>query len=121
MLKDMEVIFMANQEKEMKKAQFLEEVKVFNEVTPEEADKLLEAKEGNIIFIGRETCPYSRLFVEKLSPLAEEKNLTVYFLHSKLPDFEEEIAAFREKYDVPTVPGLLYSSETAGLVVKCDS
>lgn len=112
---------MASKEKEKKKAQFLEEVKVFNAISPEEADNLLEAKEGNIVVIGRETCSYSRLFVEKLSPLAEEENLDVNFLHSKLPDFEEEIAEFREKYDVPTVPGLLYSSETAGLVVKCDS
>lgn len=112
---------MSKTEKELEKETFLEQVNDFTEVTPEEADQLLEAKEGNIVFIGRETCSYSRLFVRKLSPLAEEHNLTVHFVHSKHSEYTAEIAAFREKYDVPTVPGFLYSSESAGLVVKCDS
>lgn len=112
---------MEKSEIEREKETFLEQVADFTEVTPEEANQLLEVKEGNIVFIGRETCPYSRLFVRKLSPLAEEHRLTVHFLHSKHPDYTDEIEAFREKYDVPTVPGFLYSSESAGLVVKCDS
>lgn len=100
---------------------YLEEVKVFNEITPTEADELLEAKAGNIVYVGRETCPYCRRFVRKLSPLAQENNLEVNYVHSQHPDYEAEVKEFRDKYDVPTVPGLLYSSETAGIVVKCDS
>lgn len=112
---------MTKTEKEQEIETFLEQVKVFTETTPEEADQLLEAKEGNIVFVGRETCPYCRRFVAKLSPLAEEHRLTVHYVHSKHPDYTDEIETFREKYDVPTVPGLLYSSDSAGLVVKCDS
>ena len=100
---------------------YLEQVKVFTETTPAEADQLLEPEEGNIVFIGRETCPYCRRFVVKLSKLAEEHNLKVHYVHSKHPDYTDEIKTLREKYDVPTVPGLLYSSKSAGLVVKCDS
>lgn len=100
---------------------YLEEVKVFNEITPTEADELLEAKAGNIVYVGRETCPYCRRFVRKLSPLAQENNLEVNYVHSQHPDYEAGVKEFRDKYDVPTVPGLLYSSETAGIVVKCDS
>lgn len=101
--------------------QYLNEVKVFKETPPEEAKALLESEDGAIVYIGRETCPYCRRFVKKLSPLAEENDLTVHYVHSQHPEYEEEVNDLREKYDVPTVPGLLYSSETAGLVVKCDS
>ncbi len=100
---------------------YLEQVKLFKETYPKDADELLEAKAGNIVFIGRETCPYCRKFVRKLSPLADEYDLTVHYVHSQHPEYEDEVELLREKYDVPTVPGLLYSSETAGLIVKCDS
>lgn len=100
---------------------YLEQVKLFKETHPKDADELLEAKAGNIVFIGRETCPYCRKFVRKLSPLADEYDLTVHYVHSQHPEYEDEVELLREKYDVPTVPGLLYSSETAGLIVKCDS
>lgn len=100
---------------------FLEQVRAFTEVTPEAADELLTVKEGNIVFIGRETCPYSRRFAETLTDLVKEYNLDINFLHSKKPDYEDEIQEFRDKYDVPTVPGFLYSSESAGILVKCDS
>lgn len=101
--------------------QYLGEVKIFKETTPKEAEELLEAKDGNIVFIGRETCPYCRRFVKKLSPLAEEHNLEVHYVHAQHPEYEEQVNELRDKYDVPTIPGLLYSSETAGIVVKCDS
>ena len=101
--------------------QYLNEVKIFKKTTPKEAGDLIEAKVGNIVYIGRETCPYCRKFVKKLSPLADENNLVVHYVHSEDPQFEEEIKDLREKYDVPTVPGLLYSSKTAGIIVKCDS
>ena len=100
---------------------YLEQVKLFKETHPKDADELLESKAGNIVFIGRETCPYCRIFVRKLSPLADEYDLTVHYVHSQHPEYEDEVELLREKYDVPTVPGLLYSSETAGLIVKCDS
>ncbi|HLR88712.1 MAG TPA: conjugal transfer protein TraF [Atopostipes sp.] len=101
--------------------QYLGEVNAFKETRPEEAEELLEAKEGNIVYIGRETCPYCRRFVKTLSPLAEEYNLTVHYVHAQHPEYEEQVDELRDKYDVPTVPGLLYSSESAGVVVKCDS
>ena len=100
---------------------YLEQVKLFKETHPKDADELLEAKAGNIVFIGRETCPYCRKFVRKLNPLADEYDLTVHYVHSQHPEYEDEVELLREKYDVATVPGLLYSSETAGLIVKCDS
>lgn len=100
---------------------YQEEVKVFKETTPETADELLEEKSGNIVYIGFDSCPYCRKFVHKLSLLAEEKELTIHYVDAKNADFTEEITDFRKKYNVKTVPGFLYSSETAGLIVKHDS
>lgn len=100
---------------------YLEEVKVFKEVTPERADRLLANEQGITVYIGLKDCPYCRKFVHTLSPLAKEKDLEVYYVNAKDEKHEEEIKEFREKYNLKTVPGLLYSSETAGLVVKTDS
>ncbi len=57
-------------------ANYLEQVKVFQAVSPEEAKALMDAKDGGILFIGRESCPYCRRFVAKLSPLAQEAGLS---------------------------------------------
>lgn len=110
-----------NRDVEIEVDQYLNQVRGFDETTPAEAEELLEAKDGNIVYIGRETCPYCRRFVKTLSPLAEEYDLTVHYVHSQHPEYEEQVNEIREKYDVPTVPGLLYSSDSAGIVVKCDS
>lgn len=100
---------------------YQEEVKVFTETTPEIAEEMLEAKTGKIVYIGFDTCPYCRKFVHKLSPLAEAKDLDIYYVDAKADGYAEAIQAFREKYHVKTVPGLLYSSETTELIVKHDS
>lgn len=112
---------MEKSEKEIQKEEYLEQVKRFKDTNPEEAEELIQAKEGNVIFIGRETCPYCRKFVKKLYALTKEHEILVHYVHSKHPDYEEEIKMLRDKYDVVTVPGLIYSSETSGVVVKCDS
>lgn len=116
-----EGFFMEDKDLEIEIDQYLGQVKSFKETRPEEADELLEAKEGNIVYIGRETCPYCRRFVKTLSPLAEEYDLEINYVHAQHPEYEEQVDELREKYGVPTVPGLLYSSETAGIVVKCES
>ena len=82
-------------------ANYLEQVKVFQAVSPEEAKALMDAKDGGILFIGRESCPYCRRFVAKLSPLAQEAGLKVAYLHSQNPDF--------------------LFSDKEGVHVKCDS
>ena len=108
-------------EKEIQMEEYLEQVKIFKEMTPEEAEKLIEAKEGNVIFIGRETCPYCRRFAKKLYEIAIEYDIQIHYVHSKHPDYKDEIETLRDKYDVVTVPGLIYSSKNSDVIVKCDS
>ncbi|MCR8968851.1 hypothetical protein [Facklamia sp. 7083-14-GEN3] len=99
---------------------FNEAVKHFKKIDSKEAFDLVEAKEGNLIFVGRETCPYSRLFVGKLAEAAVTNDLPVYFLHSQNQNDLEGTQKFRERYDVVTVPGLIYSDQNRTETV-CDS
>src|SRR5690625_7297751 len=98
---------MEDKDLEVEIDQYLDEAKSFIETTPKEADELLEAKEGNIVCIGRETCPYCRRFVRTLGPLSTEHNLKIHYAHAPLPEYEEENKERRDKYDVPTITGLL--------------
>lgn len=92
--------------------EFLQLAESFNEVTPEKAEELLEAGQGNIVFVGRETCPFCCQFIPRLHQVAQDQDLTINFLHSQHPDYLEAISDFREKYEVPTVPALLYSDDS---------
>lgn len=112
---------LTEEEKKALIKRYEENVSSFKEIHPKKADELLEEKSGKIVYIGFNKCPFCQKFVDKLGPLAKEKDLTVYYVDRRDSENEGAIEEFREKYDIPTVPGLLYSSETAGLVVKCDS
>lgn len=96
--------------------EFNEIVKSFQEIGPQEADKLLEDKSHKTIFVGRPTCPYCRKFAPKLANVAQENDLKVYYVNSEHPDYTEELKVFRDKYSVATVPGLLFSNETENKV-----
>ncbi|MDY5974158.1 thioredoxin domain-containing protein [Streptococcus hyovaginalis] len=100
---------------------FFEDIKDFTVVNPQEARELLEAKEGAVIFFGRDTCPYCRRFAPKLATAATSQNWTVHFLHTQKPAYSaQEIAELRDQYQVPTVPGLLHA-KADGVQVRCDS
>ncbi|MFX3810224.1 thiol reductase thioredoxin, partial [Streptococcus suis] len=84
----------------------------------EQAQNLLAAKEGAVIFIGRSTCPYCNLFAPKLHKVAQNKQVTVHFLDSSL--ISPELQTLRDHYQVPTFPCLLVAKPT-GVQVRCDS
>ena len=90
----------------------------FTTVTVQEAEKLLVDKEGDILFIGRATCPYCNRFVPKLHKVAQENQLTVNFLDSS--QMSPARQNLRDHYGVPTVPGLLVA-KADGVQVRCDS
>lgn len=102
--------------------EFLDYVAELDNVTAEKAGQLLEEKDGAIVFIARETCPYCRKFISRLMKVVKEKDLTVHFLHSQPQDAQEgqAVQALRDQYDVPTVPALLYAGQD-GVQVVCDS
>ncbi|HEM3200887.1 glutaredoxin [Streptococcus suis] len=97
---------------------FQDYIQDFTSVTVKQAQYLLAAKEGAVLFIGRATCPYCNRFAPKLHKVAQDKQETIYFLDSS--QVTPQLQALRDHYQVPTVPGLLVAKPT-GVQVRCDS
>lgn len=97
-----------------------ENLQHFNRVNSQEAEQLIQEKNGAVVFVGRESCPYCRLFIPKLAELAVTKNVNIHYLNSEDQADAEGISAFRQKYQVPTVPGLVYADDQGSRTV-CDS
>lgn len=92
----------------------------FTEVTPNEAQALIDERNGKVIFIGFAQCPYCQKFAPKLKQVADEHDLTVYFVNSRRNDTIEDVETLRAKYDAKTVPTLIYAGEEE-VSVKSDS
>ncbi|WP_136074282.1 thioredoxin domain-containing protein [Streptococcus pyogenes] len=73
-----------------------------------------------IIFLGRSSCPYCRRFAPKLAQVATDNQKDVYFVDSENAADAAELAAFRENYQLVTVPALLVSYDQHQRAV-CDS
>ncbi|HEP1232399.1 TPA: thioredoxin [Streptococcus pyogenes] len=73
-----------------------------------------------IVFLGRSSCPYCRRFAPKLAQVATDSQKDVYFVDSENAADAAELAAFRENYQLVTVPALLVSYDQHQRAV-CDS
>ncbi|EFM34233.1 TPA: thioredoxin domain-containing protein [Streptococcus pyogenes] len=73
-----------------------------------------------IVFLGRSSCPYCRRFAPKLAQVATDNRKDVYFVDSENAADAAELAAFRENYQLVTVPALLVSYDQHQRAV-CDS
>ncbi|MGF3083773.1 thioredoxin domain-containing protein [Streptococcus pyogenes] len=73
-----------------------------------------------IVFLGRSSCPYCRRFAPKLAQVATDNQKEVYFVDSENAADAAELAAFRENYQLVTVPALLVSYDHHQRAV-CDS
>ncbi|QCK42892.1 thioredoxin [Streptococcus pyogenes] len=73
-----------------------------------------------IVFLGRSSCPYCRRFAPKLAQVATDNQKEVYFVDSENAADAAELAAFRENYQLVTVPALLVSYDQRQRAV-CDS
>ena len=90
----------------------------FQPITLEEAAQRLQTEGKVIIFVGRSTCPYCLRFEPKLSNVAKALGEVIYFLDSQI--MTPDLAAFRQRYQVTTVPGLIVS-KSGGVTTVCDS
>ena len=90
----------------------------FTSITPTQASDLLATQENHILFLGRASCPFCNRFIPKLHQVVQENNLTVYFLDTSF--VSPELQDLRERYHVPTVPGLIYAGKDE-VKVRCDS
>ena len=91
----------------------------FDKITSTKAEQLLDGDGLIVVYIGRETCPYCRKFARKLASLINKIEVPIYYVNSNDSD-DSNINAFRDKYNIATVPGFLVSKD-ADLKVRCDS
>lgn len=92
----------------------------FSLISAVAAEEAINSQEKIVLFVGRPSCPYCQRFEPKLRTVAKANNLHVNYLNSEDQSQLAEIQAFRAKYDIPTVPGLLVA-EKGEVRVVCDS
>ncbi|QGG47563.1 thiol reductase thioredoxin [Heliorestis convoluta] len=97
-----------------------ENVASFDQIDSAKAQELVKGDGEAVIYIGRAVCPYCQIFIKKLKKVAEETDTHVYYINSAEESDMEGITAFRNEYDIPTVPGFIFTNGDT-LNVKCDS
>ncbi|WP_238138663.1 thioredoxin, partial [Streptococcus suis] len=82
-------------------------------------EQKIQNEEEFILYIGRETCPYCRDFVPKLTEAVEQSHATIYYLDSE-SDPNGKIQQFRQSQGLATVPSLTYykSGKLSGILRK---
>lgn len=101
-------------------ANYDELVAAFEKIDAAQAQQLVQGEDEAIIYIGKAVCPYCQRFVPKLKKVAEETGAHIYHVNSVEKSDMDGITAFRQEYDIPTVPGFIYS-KGGSVKVKCDS
>ncbi len=97
-----------------------ENVAGFKKIDSEQAQELVKGDAEAVLYVGKSVCPYCQLFVKKLKKVAEETNTTIYYVNSVESSDMKGITAFRNEYNIPTVPGFIYTNGDT-VNVKCDS
>ncbi|RHW31391.1 thiol reductase thioredoxin [Lysinibacillus yapensis] len=101
-------------------ASYEETVASFEKIDSAKAQELVKGEGEAVIYIGKAVCPYCQKFVPKLKKVADETETHIYYVNSVEESDLEGIGALREEYDIPTVPGFIYTKGNT-VNVKCDS
>ena len=97
-----------------------ENVASFDKIDSAKAQALVKGEAKAVIYIGKAVCPYCQIFIRKLKKVAEETDTHIYYVNSVEKSDMEGITAFRNEYDIPTVPGFIFTNGDT-VNVKCDS
>ncbi|MHA0856745.1 thioredoxin domain-containing protein [Paenibacillus sp. CMAA1364] len=97
-----------------------ENVAGFDRIDSIKAEELITGEVEAVIYIGKAVCPYCQKFVKTLKRVAEETDTHIYYVNSVEESDREGITTFRNKYDIPTVPGFIFTKSDS-VNVKCDS
>ena len=100
--------------------EFFEAVEKFEKKSIKEVESLISSGEEVVLFIGRPTCPYCRRFAPKMNEARQTLNKPAIFVNSEDVTQLNDIQSFRQKYGIPTVPGLLVA-KGGDVRVVCDS
>ncbi|PIC85513.1 thiol reductase thioredoxin [Sporosarcina sp. P20a] len=97
-----------------------ENVAGFDKIDSAKAEELVKGNGEAVIYVGKSVCPFCQLFVEKLNKVAKETDAHIYYVNSIENTDMKGVSAFRNEYDIPTVPGFIYTNGDT-VNVKCDS
>ena len=97
-----------------------ENVAGFDKIKSEKALALVKGEAEAVIYVGKAVCPFCQIFVEKLKKVSEETDTTIYYVNSVEESDMEGVTSFRNEYDIPKVPGFIYTNGDT-VNVKCDS
>lgn len=89
-------------------------VQGFIELNAESASEKIESGDGFYLYVGRPTCQWCRIIAPTLQEVSEDLAIDMYYLDSSNTDFDKSISAFREKYDIETVPAVIYFDPSEG-------
>lgn len=92
----------------------------FDKIDSAKAEELVSGSGEAVIYVGKSVCPFCQKFVKKLKKVSEETGTHIYHVNSVEDTDMEGIKAFRDKYNIPTVPGFIYTNGDT-VNVKCDS
>ncbi|MBP7912681.1 MAG: thioredoxin [Streptococcus sp.] len=112
-------VFLVRQSSSSTESEYRQAVKAYQTISISELEEKLDRQDDFILYIGRETCPYCRAFVPKLTQAVEETGKTVFYLDSE-NDPDGKIDLFRQVSGLKTVPSLTYfkSGKLNGLLRK---
>ncbi|MBD3109120.1 thiol reductase thioredoxin [Bacillus sp. AGMB 02131] len=99
---------------------YKENVAVFDKIDSAKAQELVKGENEAVIYIGKAVCPYCQTFIKKLKKVAEATDTHVYYVNSAEKSDMVGITAFRNEYDIPTVPGFIFTKGNI-VNVKCNS
>lgn len=77
----------------------------FEKVSVTQINEKLDNEEQFILYIGRKTCPYCRIFVPKLHKAVENEKVDMYYLDVEIEG--DEIGEFLQSMEVEYVPSLI--------------
>lgn len=111
--------FLVRQSSSSTESEYRQAVNSYQTISISELEEKLDRQDDFILYIGRETCPYCRAFVPKLTQAVEETGKTVFYLDSE-NDPDGKIDLFRQVSGLKTVPSLTYfkSGKLNGLLRK---
>jgi len=97
-----------------------ENIARFDKIDSTKGQELIKGEAEAVIYVGKAVCPFCQIFVKKLKKVAEETDTHIYFVNSVENSDMNGITAFRKEYNIPTVPGFIYTKGDT-VNVKCDS
>lgn len=101
--------------------EYQEIVENFNEISPNEISNKINNDNTFYLFIGRESCPYCRMFVPKLKQAADQNDIQIEYLN--VEDKQDNLESFAKKYNLQYVPELRFfnGSEYTSKIENLDS